>query len=121
MPATKLTSAFCDAVKPFIRSKVLGHTDAGGGAQVTATHYDANSYIREKRAALDRWQGLLRTIVGAGTSLNGDRHASVRFDAVPAIAGGFSLHQGGMSRSLWRETCSGPFFLRRPAATILAA
>lgn len=32
------------SVSPFIRSKVLAHYDTGGGAQVSATRYDANSY-----------------------------------------------------------------------------
>lgn len=50
-------------VSPFIRSKVLGHNDAGGGAQVSATHYDANSYLSEKRRALEAWQELLMQIV----------------------------------------------------------
>jgi integrase len=118
-------------VSPFIRSKVLGHTDAGGGAQVTATHYDANSYVREKRAALEQWQRLLGTIVGAGASLNGDRVSSVRFDAVPAIAGGFSLHQVAMGRGVRPEPPLGPLFERvreptpslitLPAATIMVA
>ena len=118
-------------VSPFIRSKVLGHTDAGGGAQVTATHYDANGYVREKRAALDQWQHLLRTIVGAGSSLNSDRASSVRFDAVPAITGGFSLHPAGMSRGVQLQPRCGPLFegacaprpasIARPAATIMVA
>jgi len=99
-------------VSPFIRSKVLGHTDAGGGAQVTATHYDANSYVGEKRAALERWQRLLGTIVGAGPRLNGDRVSPVRFDVVPAIAGGFSLPQLGMFRGAQTEPPCGPLFER---------
>ena len=44
--------------------KILGHNDAGGGAQVSATHYDANSYMAEKRRALAQWQDLLARIVG---------------------------------------------------------
>lgn len=52
-------------ISPFIRSKVLGHsTDAGGGAAVSAIHYDANSYIAEKRRALEAWEGLLLEVVG---------------------------------------------------------
>jgi integrase len=51
-------------VSPFIRSKVLGHADAGGGAVVSARHYDANTYIAEKRRALAAWEGLLLEIVG---------------------------------------------------------
>jgi integrase len=51
------------AISPFIRSKVLGHMDAGGGATVSALHYDANAYLSEKRRALDAWQGLLAQIV----------------------------------------------------------
>ena len=74
-------------VSPFIRSKVLAHYDAGGGAQVSATRYDANTYIREKRAALEQWQRLLRRIVG----LENTDGVAFRFDAVPAIAAGFSM------------------------------
>jgi integrase len=59
------------SVSPFIRSKVLAHYDAGGGAQVSATRYDANSYVREKRSALEQWQGLLRRIVGIDADRSG--------------------------------------------------
>lgn len=52
-------------ISPFIRSKVLGHSDAGGGATVSSVHYDANAYLAEKRRALEAWQGLLVTIVAA--------------------------------------------------------
>lgn len=52
-------------VSPFIRSQVLGHsTDAGGGASVSAVHYDVNLYMAEKRRALEAWEGLLLEIVG---------------------------------------------------------
>ncbi|MBP6879144.1 MAG: tyrosine-type recombinase/integrase [Phenylobacterium sp.] len=52
-------------VSPFIRSKVLGHTsDAGGGAAVSAAHYDANEYVADKRDALEAWEGLLLEIAG---------------------------------------------------------
>jgi integrase len=73
-------------VSPFIRSKVLAHYDAGGGAQVSATRYDANTYVREKREALEKWQALLRRIVGVETSAV---RQAMRFDAVPAIAAGY--------------------------------
>ncbi|ODT59374.1 MAG: hypothetical protein ABS77_10490 [Phenylobacterium sp. SCN 69-14] len=53
-------------ISPFIRSKILGHNDAGGGAKVSATHYDANSYLPEKRRALERWNELLAEIVSKG-------------------------------------------------------
>lgn len=55
-------------ISPFIRSKILGHNDAGGGAQVSATHYDANSYLSEKRRALETWQELLMQIVSKPTA-----------------------------------------------------
>lgn len=55
-------------ISPFIRSKVLGHNDAGGGAQVSATHYDANSYLSEKRRALDAWQELLMQVVSKSSA-----------------------------------------------------
>jgi integrase len=52
-------------VSPLIRSRVLAHSsDAGGGAAVSAAHYDANTYITEKRAALAAWEGLVLEIVG---------------------------------------------------------
>ncbi|MDB5483001.1 MAG: hypothetical protein JWO83_4054 [Caulobacteraceae bacterium] len=54
-------------ISPFIRSKVLGHTDAGGGAAVSTSVYDVNSYLPEKRRALEAWQELLLEIVGEKT------------------------------------------------------
>ena len=51
-------------VMPFIRSKVLGHIDHGGGSSVSATFYDANDYIADKRRALEAWERLLLEIVG---------------------------------------------------------
>lgn len=61
--STNLTSERC-AVSPFIRSKILGHIDAGGGALVSSVHYDANSYISEKRQGLERWADVLAEVVG---------------------------------------------------------
>ena len=62
--STALTSERI-GVSPFIRSKVLAHgTDAGGGAAVSATHYDVNEYLPEKRRALDAWEALLLEWVG---------------------------------------------------------
>jgi integrase len=61
--STALTSERI-GVSPFIRSKVLGHsTDSGGGAAVSSIHYDANSYIAEKRRALEAWEALLLEII----------------------------------------------------------
>ncbi|MEP6968049.1 MAG: integrase arm-type DNA-binding domain-containing protein [Pseudomonadota bacterium] len=54
----------------FIRSQVLGHADAGGGAAVSSEHYDRNTYLPEKRAALTAWEGLLLEIVGEVTRLS---------------------------------------------------
>lgn len=61
--STNLTSERI-GVSPFIRSKVLGHQDAGGGAMVSSVHYDANTYLAEKRRALTAWTDLLLEIVG---------------------------------------------------------
>lgn len=61
--STNLTSERL-GVSPFIRSKVLGHLDAGGGAMVSSIHYDANTYLAEKRRALEAWAQLLLEIVG---------------------------------------------------------
>ena len=52
-------------VSPFVRSLVLSHTTgADGGASVSREHYDANSYVAEKRRALEAWEGLLLETVG---------------------------------------------------------
>lgn len=72
-------------IPPFIRSKVLGHYDAGGGAQVSMQRYDANTYVREKRAALAQWQQLLARIVGERAE------PVLRFDGTSAIAGAFAV------------------------------
>jgi integrase len=62
--STALTSERI-GVSPFIRSLVLAHrSDTGGGAAVSMTHYDVNTYIAEKRRALAAWEDLLLEIVG---------------------------------------------------------
>ena len=62
--STALTSERL-GISPFIRSKVLGHgTDTGGGAAVSNIFYDGNSYLAEKRRALEAWEELLLEIVG---------------------------------------------------------
>jgi integrase len=62
--ATSLTSERID-VSPFIRSQVLAHrSDAGGGAAVSMMHYDVNTYVAEKRRALQAWEDLLLKVVG---------------------------------------------------------
>lgn len=60
--STNLTSERC-GVSPFIRSKVLGHIDAGGGAMVSMLHYDVNDYLAEKRRALEIWTRVLLKVV----------------------------------------------------------
>lgn len=61
--STNLTSERC-GVSQFVRSKILGHIDAGGGALVSSVHYDANSYLVEKRRGLEAWAAVLESIVG---------------------------------------------------------
>jgi integrase len=62
--ATALTSERI-GIAPFVRSQVLAHrSDAGGGAAVSMTHYDVNTYVAEKRRALAAWEDLLLEIVG---------------------------------------------------------
>ncbi len=62
--STALTSERC-GVSGFIRSLVLSHVTGGdGGASVSREHYDANSYMAEKRRALEAWEALLLDIVG---------------------------------------------------------
>lgn len=61
--STALTSERC-GVTPYIRSKVLGHRDPGGGAMVSVVHYDTNDYVTEKRRALEVWESVLLGLVG---------------------------------------------------------
>jgi integrase len=51
-------------VAPHVVSKVLAHKDGGGGAAITARHYNLYAYAAEKRDALDRWAAHVRTVVG---------------------------------------------------------
>jgi integrase len=51
-------------VPPFIVSKVLAHKDGGGGAAITARHYNLYAYADEKRDALDRWAVRLEQLLG---------------------------------------------------------
>jgi hypothetical protein len=87
-------------VSPFIRSKVLAHYDAGGGAQVSATRYDANSYVREKRAALEKWQRLLSDVVGREGS---PCAPAQRFDSGHLLSAGFNLQGVLPSRAFTRN------------------
>jgi integrase len=50
-------------VAPFIVSKVLAHKDGGGGAAVTARHYNLYAYADEKRDALNRWAERLGSLL----------------------------------------------------------
>lgn len=58
-------------VPPFIVSKVLAHKDSGGGAAVTARHYNLYAYADEKRDALNRWSARLDQLFAEPGS---DRH-----------------------------------------------
>lgn len=52
-------------VPPIVISRVLNHTvDGGGGAAVTARHYNVHAYATEKRSALVAWESLLLEIIG---------------------------------------------------------
>lgn len=50
-------------VPPYIVSKVLAHKDGGGGAAITARHYNLYAYAAEKRDALDRWSAHLKALL----------------------------------------------------------
>jgi integrase len=58
-------------VPPFIVSKVLAHKDAGGGAAVTARHYNLYVYEAEKRDALNRWAERLDALFGPRSGKTG--------------------------------------------------
>lgn len=50
-------------VPPYIVSKVLAHKDGGGGAAITARHYNLYAYANEKRDALQRWATHLESLL----------------------------------------------------------
>jgi len=50
-------------VPPFVVSKVLAHKDGGGGAAITARHYNLYAYADEKRDALNRWAERLGVVL----------------------------------------------------------
>ncbi len=51
-------------ISPFLIGRVLSHsTELGGAAAVTLTTYALYDFIKEKRASLDAWAGLLTGIV----------------------------------------------------------
>ena len=52
-------------VPPFVISKVLAHKDSGGGAAVTARHYNLYAYAEEKRDALERWAAHVETLIAS--------------------------------------------------------
>jgi integrase len=58
--ATRMTKI---GVLPFIVSHILGHVSVTK-ASVTSKHYDHNDYLKEQRAAVNRWDAHLRGIVG---------------------------------------------------------
>lgn len=96
--STNLTSERC-GVSPFIRSKVLGHIDAGGGAMVSMLHYDVNDYLAEKRRALEIWTRVLLRIVGDQTLPDGRpgprpmySEGHIQADNDNSLTGGFSLY-----------------------------
>jgi integrase len=63
-------------VPPFVISKVLAHKDSGGGAAVTARHYNLYAYADEKRDALQLWSEHLAELVGYGDKGAGIRSAA---------------------------------------------
>ena len=52
-------------VPPFVISKVLAHKDSGGGAAVTARHYNLYAYAEEKRDALERWAAHAEALIAS--------------------------------------------------------
>jgi hypothetical protein len=104
--STNLTSERC-GVSPFVRSKVLGHIDAGGGAMVSMIHYDVNDYLAEKRRALEIWARVLLKIVGDRTLPSGrpgirpmfsEGHASPANDNLDATVAREVIVESGTDR-----------------------
>lgn len=50
-------------VAPYVVSRVLNHTDSGGGSLTTSRHYNLHGYVVEKRRALEAWAAF---VAGAG-------------------------------------------------------
>jgi hypothetical protein len=93
-------------IAPFVVSKVLAHKDGGGGAAITARHYNLYAYAAEKRDALDRWSRHIEELVGLTPKPAGGSKAP---DAPkPASAGA-----GKPTEPLWTDLVEDDVLLRR--------
>lgn len=101
---TGATGTAALGVQPHIVSKVLAHKDGGGGAAITARHYNLYAYVAEKRDALDRWSAHLEVLLGAAT-------AEARPRPKPAVAA--PPRFSGEAERLWTDLVE----LDAPAAT----
>lgn len=106
-------------VPPYIVSKVLAHKDGGGGAAITARHYNLYAYAAEKRDALERWSAYLEALFplrrdgakpakGAGASGGSEPRttsssASVDFSWIELVAPEAVPERRATAEPLWTD------------------
>lgn len=94
-------------VSHFIRSEVLAHLTSGDGAPVSTLHYDVNTWISEKRLALDKWARLLMKIVGEQDpqmtgAVDRSHSAAIADEILEKISGDPELRQAVIAELLGR-------------------
>lgn len=93
-------------IAPFVVSKVLAHKDGGGGAAITARHYNLYAYAAEKRDALARWSRHIEELVGLTPKpAGGSRAADASPNRAPACT--------STPEPLWTDLVQDDVLLRR--------
>lgn len=94
-------------VAPHIASKVLAHKDGGGGAAITARHYNLYAYASEKRDALDRWAAHVRTVAEIADAPSKPEPRKPAAEAARAVPAG--------GERLWTDLVGDDILMRAPA------
>jgi integrase len=91
-------------VPPYIVSKVLAHKDGGGGAAITARHYNLYAYAAEKRDALDRWSTHLEGLFKLKSNPKiPDQTPQAAAPAQTALTEGPGSGRGPVTERLWTD------------------
>lgn len=101
-------------VAPYIVSKVLAHKDGGGGAAITARHYNLYAYAAEKREALELWSRRVECLVGLAPTCESPPRGQA--DAAPPTTAS-SAYVAVSDEPLWTDLVSDDALLRADHAT----
>jgi hypothetical protein len=103
---TGATGIAAIGVAPHVVSKILAHKDGGGGAAITARHYNLYAYVAEKRDAIDRWSAHLCALLEMRDQAPGPKQSDAA-PRPPATALG--------PERLWTDLVEGGYDPRAPA------